>query len=129
MTVTATSFREAYPEFANTTTFPDSQVNYYITLGYKLLRPCKWQDVLDDGIMLFVAHNLALEAQAQKQAAAGGIPTGQVGLTAAKAVDKVSVSYDNSAAMEEGAGHWNLTIYGKRFWWLLRMAGAGAVQL
>jgi hypothetical protein len=50
------------------------------------------------------------------------------GMVARKTVDKVSVTYDTASAMEEDAGHWNLTVYGTRFIRLARMVGTGGMQ-
>lgn len=122
------TFREDFPAFSNNGFYPDDQVTYWLNLGGKLLPADRWDDLLDDGLQLFVAHNLVLERGAQA-AAANGAPPGQAtGMVAGKTVDKVSVSYDTSAAMELEAGHWNLTIYGQRFIRLARMVGAGGVQ-
>ena len=43
--------------------------------------------------------------------------------------DDVSFSYDSASAAELNAGHWNSTIYGKRYIALVRMVGAGPVQI
>jgi hypothetical protein len=129
MAVTAAQFRVNFPEFASTTQYPDSAVNFWLAWAYKLLRTERWQDILDLGVQLFVAHNLVLERTAQNQAASGGVPAGQTGNVASKAVAQVSVSYDNASSMDPDAGHWALTIFGKRFLRLMRMAGSGGVQL
>lgn len=129
MTITVAEFRTNFPAFVSSTVYPDVMVQMYLDLGYKLLRERKWQDILDTGVQFFTAHNLTLDAQANKQSAAGGIPTGQVGAVGSKAVAQVSVSYDNSSSMQPDAGHWNLTVWGKRFAWLMRMAGAGGLQV
>lgn len=129
MTVSATSFRVDFPEFASTGTYPDAMVNFWLGLAGKLLDPTRWDDLLDYGTELFVAHNLTLAARDQKSATAGGIPGAGGGVVASKAVDKVSVSYDTALAGIEGAGNWNLTTYGTRYIQLARMVGAGGVQL
>lgn len=123
------TFRADFPEFGDTTAFPNSGVTYWLTLGGKLLNASRWDDLLDTGLELFIAHNLVLERQAQKAAAFGGVPGVSTGPTSGKTVDKVTVSYDTSAAMEPDAGHWNLTIFGTRFIALARMVGAGGMQL
>ncbi len=127
--MSSTTFRANYPEFADVTKYPESQVNFYLTLGGKLLRPIRWGSLLDTGIELFTAHNVALEAVAQRGASAGQVPGLSTGAVASKSIDKVSVSYDTNAGIVTNAGHWNLTIYGTRFLQLMRMAGTGGVQL
>jgi len=128
MSVTAASFRVNYPEFASTTVFPDAGVNYWLTVAALLLNVDRWYDALDLGTELFIAHHLVLEAQAAKTAAVGGVPGVGSGLVASKGVDKVNISYDTTSSIEEGAGHWNLTIYGTRFISLARMFGSGPVR-
>lgn len=129
MSVTTTKFRADFPEFSSTAAYPEALVTFYLTLGAKLMSVDRWADIIDEGLELFVAHNLALERPAQKTAAAGGVPGGASGPVSSKTIDKVSVSYDTSAAMEPGAGHWNLTIYGQRYIRLARMVGSGGLQL
>lgn len=129
MTVTASSFRTNYPEFVDTTVYPDSQVAYYLNLAGLLLNANRWKRLLDTGTELFIAHNLVLEANAQKTSAAGGVPGAMTGVVSSKSVDKVSVSYDTGAAIMPNAGHWNLTIYGARYVKLSRMFGAGPMQV
>ena len=86
MTVTPSSFRVDYPEFADTTAYPDSGVAYWITVAGLLLNPRRWQDMLDVATELFVAHNLVLERQAQKSAAAGAVPGVSTGAVSSKTV-------------------------------------------
>lgn len=129
MTVTVSSFRTDFPEFASTVTYPDASVAFWLAAAGKLLSVDRWAELLDLGTELFMAHNLALGARDQKAATAGGIGGSSAGLVASKAVDKVSVSYDTGAASIEGAGAWNLTTYGTRYIQLARLIGAGGVQL
>lgn len=129
MTVTAASFRTHYPEFVDSAVYTDSQIGYYLTIAVLLLNANRWKSLLDVGCELFIAHNLALEAIAQKTSAAGGVPGAMSGVVASKSVDKVSVSYDTSASIMPNAGHWNLTIYGARYIKLMRMFGAGPLQV
>lgn len=123
------TFRADFPEFADEATFPDSTVTYWLTLAGKLLNIERWADLLDNGLELFVAHNIVLERQAAASAATGATPGITTGAVSAKGVDKVTVSYDTSAGMDLEAGHWNLTHYGARFIRLARMIGTGGIQL
>lgn len=129
MTVTAASFRANFPAFASTTTFPDTEVNFWIALGVLLHDAGRWGNLLDFGIQLFVAHNLSLEA-GSNAASAGGQTPGQIqGPLSSATVDKVSYSRDPGAAMDPANGHWNLTTYGLRYIRLVRMIGAGPLQV
>jgi hypothetical protein len=129
MTTTSAVFKGHYPEFVCPDTYPQSQVNYWIDIAYQLLNARRWGRQLDLAAELFVAHNLTLEARAQKEAANGGIPGGTVGPINSKSVDKVSIGYDTSAGIEKDAGHWNLSIYGTRFIRLAKLFGAGPIQI
>ena len=125
----AADFRDHFPEFADMTKYPDAQVNYWLGFAKLMLRPQRWGEALNYGLELFAAHNLALWRQDMNAANKGGVPGLSTGAQSSKAVDKVSVSYDQNVGLVEGAGHWNLTIYGKQFIQMARMMGAGDIQL
>lgn len=129
MTVTVASFRSAFPEFADATVYTDASVQMWLSASVSLLSPERWGDLLDLGTSLFVAHNIVLGAMNARAASKGGSPGSGGGVTASKAVDKVSVSYDTGAATIEGAASWNLTTYGTRYLQLARMVGAGGLQI
>ncbi|MFA9439408.1 DUF4054 domain-containing protein [Uliginosibacterium sp. sgz301328] len=125
----AAQFRLDFPEFADTSVYPDAQVNFWLSLGAKLLPPCRWGDLLDYGLELFTAHNLVIQTRNQQIADAGGTPGAVTGPATSKAVDKVSVSYDAASVLNADAGDWNMTTYGIQFYRLMMMVGAGGVQL
>ena len=128
--VTAASFRAVYPAFANTTTYPDAQVTYWIAYADRLLYDIvRWADMRDDGIMMVVAHQLVLAARDALAAAAGGAPGSVAGAVSSKSVGGVSVSYDTSAAVLSNGGYWNLSAYGIQFWQLAMLVGIGGFQL
>lgn len=124
----AATFRADFPEFADTTKYPNSLISFWLGVGAKLLRPERWVDLLDVGLELFTAHNLVLERQAQISVNGGGVPGMSVGVVNSKQVDKLSVGYDTSIGLDPAAGHWNLTSYGMRFYSLVRLAGMGGTQ-
>ncbi len=121
--MTPAQFRAAFPEFANTTAYPDPAIEFQITLAEKRLPEDRWDDLLEHGTGLFTAHFLTLNARNAKSGGAVLMPV------ASKAVDKVSVSYDTTMATLADGGHWNSTSYGVQFLQLARMVGAGGVQL
>lgn len=127
--MTPTTFRANFPEFASATDYPDAQINFWLGLAEKLLRPERWCDLLDQGLQLYVAHHLAIGRKNQLSAAAGGVPGTVQGPQSSKAVDKVSVSYDTGSGTFKDAGFWNTTTYGLQFWNLILLVGAGGVQL
>ena len=131
MTVTVASFRAAFPEFAQTSTtaYPDTEVGFWLGLSANLLDPGRWGAMLDYGTMLFMAHNLAIGFKSKADAASGQ-QAGQVtGALTAASVDKVSYGRDASAMMVTDAGHWNMTTYGIRYIQLVKMVGAGPIQV
>lgn len=125
----APTFRTDFPEFADTTKYPDASVNFQITLAVKLLNECRWADLYDKGIELFTAHYLALGAQAAMQAAIGAAPGASSGPITQKTVDKVSYSMLQEAVTLADGGFWNMTVYGIQFLQLARLVGSGGMQL
>lgn len=123
------TFRTDFPEFASTTTYPAAQVNFWLGIAANRVNPDAWGDLADLGTCLFVAHNLVLSQRAAASAAAGGAPGGSTGVMSAKSVDKVSASYDVRSATVDGAGNWNATDYGVRFYQYAEMMGAGGLQV
>lgn len=118
-----------FPEFANNTIYTDAMLTFWQKFGRKLLDCRRWGTILTEGLELFMAHNLTIQANDIKISNSGGIPGQASGPVAAKKVGEASINYDTSSAMELGAGHWNTTIYGKQYIRLARMVGVGAVQL
>lgn len=142
MTVSAASFRLALPVFASDVTYPNDAVNFWLGIAALMLNPQVWgisattaepaaaggamTSALDLGTVLFVAHNLILEQQAGRAASRGNVPGMNKGAISSESAGPISAGYDTSAGIEEGAGHWNLTIYGTRF---IRLAGIRATSV
>lgn len=125
------AFRQGFPEFSDTTCFPSSQINFQSTIATELMNQCAWRDqtMLNYAIQLYVAHTLTLASQNQKIVAAGGTPGTFGGIANSKTVGGVSVGYDSASTSEQGAGWYNLTNYGKQLYHLIKLFGAGAIQL
>lgn len=128
MTVTIASFRAAFPAFASDTDYPDAMVTLWLTTATAQVNEGRWADLTDLGIMLYTAHELAVERRAAAGASSGA-PGSSVGILSSKSADGVSASYDVSTATEKDAGHWNLTTYGTRYYRYLKMMGAGPLQV
>lgn len=128
MTVTPASLRAQFPAFRDASRYPDAQVSFYVGLGYKLTSPDAWGELQDEGVTLFVAHYLAVDALAARSGV-GGVPGTGVGVVNSGSVDKVSYGRDVSSVAEAGGGHWNMTTYGLQYLRLARMVGAGPVQV
>lgn len=127
--VSNTQFREDFTEFSRTDKFPEPLLTFWLAVAEKLVNADRWGDLTALGVELFAAHNITLEANAQLQATFGKVPGMAVGVLTSKSVDKVSAGYDASGSMVDGAGHWNLTIYGQRYIKLVQLHGAGPVQV
>lgn len=129
MAVTEQSFRDAFPVFKDTTKFPAGQVQFYLALAPKLHNAERWDELLDFGVQLWTAHNLTLDYESARQAAAGQNPGSVRGNITSMSADGVSWARDASAAMDPKAGHWNLSQYGLRWKNLSNMIGMGPIQV
>jgi hypothetical protein len=125
----AATFRQTFPEFADTVEYPGAQIAFWIATGSKFLNAERFADIYDFALQLYTAHHLTIAKRNQLSAQAGGAPGTLNGPVASKTVDKVSVSYDTSAVTLADAGFWNATGYGVQFFQLVRMFGAGGIQL
>lgn len=125
------TFRQSLPEFASTDDYPSFNVQMYLRIGRKMLPESRWEDCLDDGLTLYVAHYLVLYSRNRSASETVG-PDGVgnvVGVETAKSVDGISVSMDVGAVTFADAGHWNQTSYGVQLYQLAMMFGAGGIQL
>lgn len=133
--ITSTSFRQMFRAFADVGDYPDIAVNTFITLGTSFLTgsatygAARWGANVDYATGLFVAHHLVLDRRDELTAANGGVPGEVKGPASAKAVDKVSASYDTKAVTFENEAFWNQSRYGVQLLQLALMAGAGGIQL
>lgn len=119
------TFRQHFPEFADVSVFPDSQIEYWSGIGELMLRVEAWADLYDHGLELFTSHHLVLARKNQKAAAGGGEMGTNTGAMSSKSIDKVSASFDTGSSTLDDAGHWNLTTYGTQFKMLSDMVGSG----
>ncbi len=87
------------------------------------------KSLLDVGVELFIAHNLALEVQATDAAALNAVPGTVAGPIVSRSAGGVSISYDSSSGVERDAGHWNMTTYGRRLANLMNIVGAVPIQI
>jgi Protein of unknown function (DUF4054) len=127
--MTPAAFRSVFPEFSCTSTYPEPTVQLWIGLAGKMLNAERWDELIDQGTGLYVAHHLAIGVRDQQAAEVGGVPGAVTGPQTSKSVDKVSVSYDASSVTLADGGFWNMTSYGIRLLQLARYVGAGGVQL
>lgn len=123
-----TDFRKQRPVFMDPIKYEATQVEFYISLAYTMLSATRWGNTLDFGVSLFVAHFLALDELA-RQGGSNQVPGTVIGVLTGGTVDKVSYTRDASAILEDGAGHWGMTMYGLQYLRLVRMMGAGPIQI
>lgn len=127
---TVSKFRTDFPQFADTTKYPDAQIQFRLNLADVMMNESLYGPAMYPYIVeLYVAHYMTLFAQDQRSAAAGGSGGNASGVQSSKSVDKVSVSYDNSMTLNPDAGFWNNTRYGAEFYQIATMFGAGGRQL
>lgn len=126
---TIAQFRDAFPAFADSAKFTDPTVQFWLDVAAQQHNAERWGGMLDAGIMLYAAHHVAGDYQAGREAARGGTPGQRQGMVTSESGDSVSVSFDVSGTTEQDAGHWNSTIYGRRWYRLSRLFGAGPVQV
>lgn len=122
-------FRTQFPEFKDTDAYPEPMITFWAELASVQVRECIWKTSVGKGVSLYVAHCIALAYQNVKSAAAGGMPGTSGGIANTKTVGSVTVGYDSVTTAEKDAGWWNLTNYGKQFYRLVQIFGAGAIQL
>lgn len=122
-------FRTEFPEFSDTTAYPSTQIEFWAGIAEQQVRECVWGTMRDNGVKLYVAHEITLAYQNAKTGRVGGMPGTSGGVANSKTVGSTTVSYDSNATSEKDAGYWNLTNYGKQFIRLARIFGAGVIQL
>lgn len=118
-------FRLLFPRFADAEAFSDLTIEAYLETAGFLCGKDRWGDLWERGCFLFVAHQLAV-SQAEAQ---NGAQAGSGGLVSSMSADGLSVSLDTATSAENGAGFFNATSYGREYWHLRRMVGAGGIQL
>lgn len=122
-------FRANFPEFNDSAKYPDAMLNFWAGLGEVMLIEERWKDAYPWGLQLYVAHEAAIAARNARTGAAGGMPGTGIGLQSNKTVGSTSIGYDTASTIEKNAGWWNLTTYGQQLYRLVRLIGAGAIQL
>ena len=116
MTVTPASFRAVFPEFTDTTKYPDPAVSFWLDQAGVTLSQAIPPAQIDLATMLYIAHNLTLGILS----ASGSGGAGSFAPVTSKSVGPVSKSMDTTSVTSAGAGIWNGTAYGQRFYALLR---------
>ncbi|MDR0653305.1 MAG: DUF4054 domain-containing protein [Synergistaceae bacterium] len=119
-------FRSAVPAFANVNDYPDARVQFWLNLAQKMLSGARWGSIYEEGVYLYAAHYLTVEGVAGSASGDGG--SGAVSSESQSIGDtSFSVTYDTSGYA--GAGQMASTKYGQQYLDLVRIIGAGGVQL
>lgn len=128
--LTVADFCAKFPAFQDIDSYGVEEIAMYLAVADAMLTPRRWPEPFRTlGMGLFAAHQLILSKRDQNVSEAGGVPGAASGIVSSKSVGGVSISYDTSSGLEQGAGAWNLTPYGTRFYRLLRLVGMGGTQL
>jgi hypothetical protein len=123
------SFREDFPEFEDDDKYTDSMINFWVALGDKLLNIDRWGDLRTHGLMLWTAHNIALQSMNSSNLSSLQTPGVGFGIPTSQSAGPISESIDVGMALEEGGGNYNLTLYGSQFLRLSRIVGMGGAQI
>lgn len=127
--LTEQQFRDQMPEFCNAIAHPSEKIVLYAALADKACaNEQRWGAFRDQGMRLYIAHHLALDAM-NRRAAKNGIP-GVGGAVASKSLGQASMSFDTQlgTAANGRGGVWNMTIYGKQYYQLVLLVGAGPLH-
>lgn len=128
--VTVTQFREQLPLFADSAVYDDPMIQFWLTFADGFVNADRWgPELRPQGICLFVAHFISRDAVMAREVAAGGVAGLRGGQIASEGVDGVNVSFNVSSTDLENGGHWNDTIWGKRYLQFSRLLGAGPVHI
>lgn len=138
--ITVLQFREHFPAFSNTTTYPTSYIQLWLDMAQgtvpttsivgagAVIDFTRFGQMYALGIMLWVAHQITIQKMMENGAVIGGPGFGPFPATS-RSVNGVSVGYDSSFGQEFQAGWYGLTVWGNQFVYWLRLAGAGPIQL
>jgi hypothetical protein len=128
--ITPSQFRVDFPSFADTTQFPDAQVQRFLDLSGVMIDTSLWGSFSTMGMELITAHFLTMQGYFLAINAGMPFPAGMaMGIPTSKSVSKVSVGKDIASFMVDGGGPWNYTIYGQQFMWWAMLVGTGGYEV
>lgn len=131
MAFTVSGFRLHFPEFTDTVKWPDAQILFWSGLASKLLSAEQFGSVWEQAVELLTAHYLVIAVGNLQVANGGGLPGSgaATSVVSMKKVGSVTIGYENTSTLNQTAGWYNQTTYGQSLYNLMRMFGAGAIQL
>lgn len=127
--LTPAQFRTDFRSFADKDKYTDQTVQLYLNLAFASLSPTAWGQFYVQGMELFAAHHLVIDARDQQVEVTGGTAGNATGRVSSKGVGGASVGWDSGSTAERDAGWWNLTTFGTRYFRLVRLVGMGGAQL
>jgi hypothetical protein len=126
VTVAPADLTTAFPEFGNAQVFPAAQIQFWCNIANDMLTVDVFGNRLSLAQLLYVAHNLVLSAQNVAAASRGGVAFGAVsGPVTSSSVGSVSKSIDVTLNAYQGAGPWNATSYGQRYFQMIKAFATG----
>jgi hypothetical protein len=122
--LTPSQFRLLFPAFGDKSVYTDAMIQTWLNMAP--LNSSVWGDMYQLGQGLWTAHELAKFGPggytSQNIFGVGGIP-------ASKSVNGVSISYDTSMGVDPEAGQYNMTLYGRQFWSMMKFLPIGPFQM
>lgn len=116
--MTPGQFIVAFPEFANIAT---AKIQSWIDRAQPFFNPQRWDDLLCDGVMYWVAHSLQLAMANADQPLTDD--------TSSQTAGPVSYQRDSKLLNAEADNPYLKTAYGQQYLYYQRMVGAGAIAL
>lgn len=101
---------------------PQELVEVYLNQALNYVSKGRFCNQWVFAVCLVAAHLITIFQRAGEGGSGGGI-----GVVTSKSVGSVSVGVE-LAGVTDGAGDWNLTIYGQEFWKLCQIFGIGGTQ-
>ena len=126
MTATVSDFRTRFPEYSDSSLFPDPRIQLFLDDAESDMDVSKWDDLFDRGQLYLAAHYLVVGTGTAQSSTAGGQSKGNV---TGKSVGDVSVSYGVSNATMSDPTLYSTTTYGQQYLDLVRRLGCQMISV
>ncbi len=115
-------FRENFPDFSSTTTYPDSMLVYWGAIAYALHSYEVFTTLYDHVTSLYVAHKAILQAGNVSESSGNAVPNQFSGAISGTTVRDVTVNYvPSQASTFKSGGDFTETVYGRQYLDVLNM--------
>lgn len=121
--ITTANFKLKFKEFTCKT---DDEIQIFLDEAVELLNEAFWDTKYDLGLYYLTAHLLALS---DRMASTSTKAIATAGPISSKSVDGVSISFAVSEFQNAAAEYYRQTLYGQRYWALLRGLPVAAILL